>query len=228
MLAHQLSPFCATLRAGSAPFPDQRLRHGRHFMLASPPSQAGSSVVERGLYTARVAGSIPVPPTIFLVFFGHVTVRRGAGRPTRERAPSIVVTRSSGSTTAHHGVSRHAARIDRAARRACAAAPGRISSASTACSRGRLPQEPRLFLVESKRSAPAAPGGEHAFQDRAARAQIRIAKTLLLETRDSVGATPSGWRAQRPAVFEALVSHEIMRASAILTIHRMARSCVEW
>jgi hypothetical protein len=25
--------------------------------------QAGSSVVERGLYTARVAGSIPVPPT---------------------------------------------------------------------------------------------------------------------------------------------------------------------
>ena len=28
-----------------------------------PGAQAGSSVVERGLYTARAAGSIPVPPT---------------------------------------------------------------------------------------------------------------------------------------------------------------------
>ena len=46
-------------------------------------SQAGSSVVERGLYTARVAGSIPVPPTRQVMGFVRFPERRAVLLPRR-------------------------------------------------------------------------------------------------------------------------------------------------
>ena len=56
----------AKLYAGALTNPAivSRRRRVRYRPAPQQTQQAGSSVVERGLYTARVAGSIPVPPTI--------------------------------------------------------------------------------------------------------------------------------------------------------------------